>query len=96
MAKKNQKFKKYTTEFKQKVVNKYKEGFGGAKSLAKKYNVPYHTIENWLKKDKEGKGLEKQKTGRPKKEVISLEDYKERYEILKKYQAFLEVRHGKK
>ena len=34
--------------------------------------------------------------GRPKTKNLTLEDYKERYEILKKYQAFLQARREKK
>lgn len=36
------------------------------------------------------------KRGRPKQGELTKEDYKERYEILKKYQAFLQARRGKK
>ena len=45
----------------------------------------YGTVENDIYK----------KRGRYKKQV-TLEDYKERYEILKKYQAFLKAQREKK
>ena len=38
----------------------------------------------------------KGRSGRQKSKNLTLEDYKERYEILKKYQAFLQARRGKK
>ena len=37
-----------------------------------------------------------QKVGRPREKDLSIEDYKERYEILKKYQAFLKAQQEKK
>ena len=36
------------------------------------------------------------KTGRPKEKDLTKEDWKERYEILKKYQAFLKAQREKK
>ena len=99
MAKKNQKFRKYSPELKEKILKEYLDGLGGECSLAKKYNVPRETIKNWIRKlekgidvSKDGRGC----TGRPKTKNLTLEDYKERYEILKKYQAFLQARRGKK
>ena len=60
MAKKGQKFEKYTAELKAKILQKYLEGESG---------------------------------GRPKGSEI---DYKERYEILKKFQAFVEAQRKRK
>lgn len=95
------KYNQYTTEFKEKIVNEYFSGQGGTKFLAKKYGIPYHSIDNWIQKRKKNIDLAtdnrgKKSTGRPKASDLTIEDYKERYEILKKYQAFLEARHGKK
>ena len=95
MASKGQKFKKYTEEFKQKVLEEYFSGAGGSYSLAKKYNISRHTIDTWIDKAKNpekypGQG---QKRGRPKDSEI---DWKERYEILKKYQAFLKAQRERK
>ena len=57
------------------------------------------TIKYWLDtRDKNGKLKEdkrKTRSGRLKKEP-TIDDYKERYEILKKYQAFLKARQKKK
>ena len=82
MASKGQKFKKYSDEFKKKVLEEYLSGEGGSKALAKKYNISFHTINTWIEKAKHpekyaGMGLKK---GRKKDSEI---DWKERYEILK-------------
>ena len=78
-----------------------KEYFGGASSgyLARKYNIPIKTVKNWIYKYKNPEkipGLERKPTGRPKEKNLTLEDYKERYEILKKYRAFLKAQREKK
>ena len=91
--------KRFTNEFKAKVINEYLEGKGGRRALAKKYGIRPSTIKYWLDtRDKNGKLKEdrrKTHSGRLKKEP-TIDDYKERYEILKKYQAFLEARQKKK
>ena len=72
---------------------------GGRRLLAKKYGIRPSTIKYWLDtRDKSGKlkeNIRKTNSGRFKKE-LTIDDYKERYEILKKYQAFLEARRKKK
>ncbi len=95
MARKGQKFKKYTEEFKNSVLEEYFKGNGTSRSLARKYEISYHTIETWIEKANHpekypGTG---QKKGRPKNSEI---DWKERYEILKKYQAFLKAQRERK
>ena len=89
--------KHYTTEFKQKVIDEYKSGnFGGYVQIAKKYGLSDNTIYHWIVKDrKQGNQINdlEHKRGRTKEENI---DYKERYEILKKYQAFLKAQREKK
>ena len=85
MANKGQKFKKYTQDIKDIVLKEYHEGYSSM-YLSKKYNIPRGTIDTWeqqIKHPKPGK------RGRPKKDGDI--DYKERYEILKKYQAFLKA-----
>lgn len=93
------KSKRFTNEFKAKVINEYLEGKGGRRALAKKYGLIPSTIKYWLDtRDKNGKLKEdrrKTRSGRLKKEP-TIDDYKERYEILKKYQAFLQARQKKK
>lgn len=94
---------RYSLKFKEKIVGEYFSGEGGAKYLGKKYGIPSKTIKNWIKKvknnidlsvDNRGKGSKG--GGRQKTKNLTLEDYKERYEILKKYQAFLQARREKK
>lgn len=99
MAKKGQKFNKYTVKFKQEVIDAYKSGeYGGRDQIAKKYAVSSGTISTWILKDKkQGNQLNDitKKRGRYKRSA-TLEDYKERYEILKKYQAFLKEQRERK
>ena len=93
MASKGQKFKKYTPEQKETILIEYISGKSST-YLSKKYDVPSKTIRVWLFNTKHGKIGGKR--GRPSKKNLTLEDYKERYEILKKYQAFLQARREKK
>ncbi|MCR5066692.1 MAG: helix-turn-helix domain-containing protein [Erysipelotrichaceae bacterium] len=95
MASKGQKFKKYTAEFRQKVLEEYFNGEGGPTALAEKHDISYHTIRTWIDKTNHPErfpGLGR-KPGRPKDSEI---DWKERYEILKKYQAFLKAQRERK
>ena len=62
------------------------------------YGISRKTIETWKQKVLHpekylGQG---QKRGRQKEKDLTKEDYKERYEILKKYQAFLKAQREKK
>ena len=95
MAKKGQIFKKYDDDFRNKVVNDYLNNEGGVKVLAKKYNISYTTIQNWVNKVNKGQSISPNNylKGNRKDENI---DYKERYEILKKYQAFLKAQRERK
>ena len=95
MAKKGQRFKKYSDELKQKVLKEYFDGTGSYLSLSIKYGVPYKTVDTWVYKARFperflGTG---QKRGRSKG---STNDLKEKYEILKKYQAFLKAQRERK
>ncbi len=95
MASKGQKFNKYTEEIKLEIVNKYLNNQGTSRSLAKEYGISYRSIETMIytyKKQGHLKSLNNNK-GRRKEENI---DYKERYEILKKYQAFLKAQRERK
>ena len=89
--------KHYSIEFKQKVIEDYKSGkYGGSPNLSKHYGIKQKTLENWIKKDKiQGNQVNdiERRRGRPKEENI---DYKERYEILKKYQEFIKAQREKK
>ena len=95
MAKKGQKFNRYPREFKEALKEAYLRGEETCNSIANKYNVPLNTAHNWTNiwnyPEKYGpKGL---KRGKPKD---SATDWKERYEILKKYQAFLKAQRERK
>ena len=95
MASKGQKFKKHSEEFRQKVLEEYFNGEGGSCALARKYNISSGTIDTWIRKAKHpeeypGMGMKK---GRKKDSEI---DWKERYEILKKFQAFLKAQRERK
>ena len=88
--------KHYDNNFKFKVLNDYLNGRGGAKSLAKKYNIPYQTVDQWIIKYRKQGNLDNDiYNNRGKKKDDNI-DYKERYEILKKYQAFLKAQREKK
>ena len=97
MASKGQKFNKYNRELKEEILNKYTNGEGTPTTLGIEYSIPIKTIKNWVTKMNKGKNvlldLRKFNNGRIKEASI---DYKERYEILKKYQAFIEARHKTK
>ena len=87
----------YSIEFKQKIVDEYNSGKeGGYTRIAHKYGLSDDTVYHWLVKDrKQGnqENLPYKRIGRKKDDDI---DYKERYEILKKYQAFLKARRERK
>ncbi len=93
MAKKGQKFKKYTNEERNKIIDKLKEGYS-TYDLKREYGVSNNTIRMWSYQIRKGNRFSNKK-GRPK--TNGEIDYKERYEILKDFQAFLkESRQEKK
>lgn len=88
MASEGQKFKKYSIEFKKEIVEeKIIKGKSYA-VLSRKYGIPKGTINTWVYQYKKNnhQTLSK-KRGRPNKDQAI--DYKERYEILKKFQDYL-------
>ncbi len=95
MASKGQKFQKYSIEEKEIIVEEYKKGISSA-YLEKKYGVPHNTIRQWKYKLTQTGTLENQKKGRLKEKNLTKEDWKERYEILKKYRAFLKAQRERK
>ena len=97
MASVGQKFQKYSNDTKEMILNDIRKGISFL-AISKKYNVPKGTIMTWSHKfhrpdlyPNQG-----QKKGRPKEKDLTKEDYKERYEILKKYQAFLKAQRERK
>ena len=100
MASKGQKFKKYSPELKEKILKEYFEQGIGSVFLGKKYDISPITIRTWVRKVRLSIDVRidhrKGNVGRKAESGLTIEDYKERYEILKKYQAFLQARRGKK
>ena len=97
MAKKGQKFNSYIFDVKEMVLDEYKEKHN-INYLSEKYNITSGNIKTWTSKLNH---LEKyigqrQKRGRKKESNLTKEDWKERYEILKKYQDFLKAQRERK
>lgn len=95
MAKKGQKFKSFSNEERTEIVNKYMSGKYSYAILAKEYVASWKSIESIVRKYKQTGLTFKDKKGRNNKDLTK-EDYKERYEILKKYQAFLKAQRERK
>ena len=95
MGKKGQEYRKdYDDELIKKIINDYQNNEGTYVSLAKKYNIAsWHTVEMWVRKYRQTGQITRQKRGKLKGAKIN---YKERYEILKKYQAFLKEQREKR
>ena len=98
MASHGQRFNSYNPNIKQEILNKYFSNQGTQGSLAKEYGISRNTIKTWIAKNKLGIDISVDhrpgNTGRHKKNEDI--DYKERYEILKNYQAFLKAQREKK
>lgn len=97
MASKGQKFKKYNEELIEIVKLDIKSG-KSINYISKKYNIPHGTVSNWHQQIIHPELLSKKtnKRGRIKEKNLTLEDWKERYEIIKKYQAFLKAQREKR
>ena len=95
MASKGQKFKKYSDDLKAEIISKYNSGTSGPQ-LAKEYEMSRYTISGWIRKQNHPELQTGYKRGRPKEKELTREDYKERYEILKKYRAFLKEQRERK
>ncbi len=94
MASKGQKYNRYTPEFRNEIVSQFLNEHKSYGYLTKTYGISKGTICVWVRKFKLGHDLTSDNRGRPKqpKEL----DYKEKYEILKNYQAFLKAQREKK
>ena len=97
MASVGQKFQKYSNDTKEMILNDIRKGISFP-AISQKYNVPKGTIMTWSHKFRRPDLYpnQGQKKGRPKEKDLTKEDYKERYEILKKYQAFLKAQRERK
>lgn len=91
MARKGQVFKKYTRNEKEKLIELYDNEMSSG-DIEREYGISANTIRMWKYQINHPKELRKR--GRPKNDVEI--DYKERYEILKKYQAFLKEQREKR
>jgi len=87
MAKKGQKFKKVALELRLEAIKERIEDGKTFPYLAEKYQVSVATVKTWVRIYKRDGGLDIKKKGRPKEGNIN---YKERYEILKKFFVFLD------
>ena len=98
MAKKGQKFNKISHETKLEICRKHFEEYVPETPLAKEYDLPIGTIRYIFNNYRKGFGFERKKGIKKgtKRKPITLEDWKERYEILKKYQAFLKAQRERK
>jgi len=96
MASKGQKFNKYTKEMINEVLKELKLGKSSLQ-ISRERNIPAKTIRTWKRKmilhPELNTGI---KRGSPKESNLTKEDWKERYEIIKKYQAFLKAQRGRK
>jgi transposase-like protein len=88
MASKGQRFKKIPLEIKLEALKERAQEGKSFEYLGTKYGVSKETIKTWLRIYQRDGGLDVSKKGRPKNEENI--DYKERYEILKKFQRYLE------
>ena len=92
MERKNSFLEKYNLETREKIVKLVMHEKVSYREIERKYKVPRNTAFNWVKKYKE-RGSVKPASGINLKDTI---DYKEQYEILKKFQAFLKEQQEKK
>ncbi|CDF12031.1 transposase ISLasa1a family [Mycoplasma sp. CAG:776] len=98
MTSKGKKHIKYTDEFINDIVNQMNNGVT-AYYLAKTNNISIYTIKTWTRKfinHPELYPTAGKKRDRKKDSDLTKEDWKERYEILKKYRAFLKAQREKK
>ncbi len=95
MARKGQKFNKISLETKLEICKKHFDEYIPETPLSREYKLPIGTIRYIFNNYKKGYGF-KRKRGKLKRDDLTKEDYKERYEILKKYQAFLKAQREKK
>ena len=97
MASKGQKFQKIGSSKKEEILKKYLEGCP-SRYLEIKYGVSCNTIQTWgrIAKWPDRYGPKGIGSGRPKEKDLTKEDWKERYEILKKYRAFLKAQRERK
>lgn len=94
MAKKGQKFNKVNIEIKLEICKRHFEEHQPEGIISRDFNLPIGTVRTIFNNYKKGYGFERKKGRQPN--PVTLENYKERYEILKKYQAFLKAQRERK
>ena len=98
MASKGQKFNKYNEDIINEILNELRIGKSSLQ-ISRERNIPAKTIRTWKLKrilHPELYPNQGQKRGRLKESNLTKEDWKERYEILIKYQAFLKAQRERK
>ena len=96
MASKGQKFNKYTEEQILEIVQRCISGESGYR-LAEEYGISVGTIKTWKRKFVNHPELyTDNKRGRTKEKDLTKDDWKQRYEIIKKYRAFLKAQRERK
>ena len=90
-----QKNRKYSKELKEELKEIYLCGNGTANSIARDYDLPLKTVKTWIYQWNHSERFPN--LGQKKRKLKDSEiDWKERYEILKKYQAFLKAQRERK
>ena len=84
--------KKYSIEEKEKIVKLVLEEHMSYREIERIYGVPRNTSFRWVTNFKQRGNVKPLRVKRQKGEI----DYKEQYEILKKFQAFLKEQEKKK
>ena len=87
MARKGQRFQKHELDVVLEIVNKKINEGKSYKYLSDKYSVSVGTIKTWVYQFRLEGSLGTKKRGR--KSINEDENYKEKYEILKKFQEYL-------
>ena len=97
MATKGQKFRKIHIETKLEICRRHFEEHVPEGAISREFDLSIGTVRTIFNNYRKGYGFERKKgpTG-PQNKPVTLEDYKERYEILKKYQAFLKAQRERK
>lgn len=92
MKRRNSFLEKYDMETRNKIVNLVLYQKISYREIERKYKIPRNTAFYWVKKYKERGTVKPLLNGEIKDEI----NYKEQYEILKKFQAFLKEQEEKK
>lgn len=92
MEKRNRFLEKYNIETREKIVKLVLEKKMSYREIERIHKVPRNTAFKWVKKYKERGTVYPMSDGKVQDKI----NYKEQYEILKKFQAFLKEQQGKK